>query len=346
MFSRKLSEIAEFLGGELSGSVDPVISGAAGLEDACPGELTFVASKGYLEELTLTKASAVIIAPEFQCGLPAIRLANPHEGFARFLELLQKPVRQFFKAGIHETALIHPSADVSQAASIGAYCVIDENSVVGKGTYLGSHVTLGAGSCIGADSLVHDQVSIREGCQIGNRVVLHTGVRIGSDGFGFLPGSEGLQKIPQIGMVVLEDDVEIGSNSCVDRATTGRTVIGRGTKLDNLIQIGHNVRVGSHCVISGQTAIGGSTVIGNGVAIGGGVAIMDHARIGDGARIGGRSGVIKDVQPGATVFGTPALEIKESFRLFSALRRLPDLIRRVRILEKSKQTQENKGDSR
>jgi UDP-3-O-[3-hydroxymyristoyl] glucosamine N-acyltransferase len=335
MSAMKLSEIADFLGGEIVGSADPAISGAAGILDAKPGDLTFVTTKGFQEELDRTRATAVIIGPGVDCSLPAIRLENPYEGFARFLARFQTPLDRVFPAGVHETAVIDETADVSLATSIGPYCVIGPGVVIDKGSRLGSHVTVGPDVSIGSDTMIYAQVAIRESCRIGNRVILHTGVRIGTDGFGFLPGKNGLIKIPQVGIVILEDDVEIGSNSCIDRATTGCTVIGQGTKLDNLIQIGHNVSIGSHTVISGLTGVAGSTKIGSGVAMGGSAAVKDHVEIGDGAQIAGKSGVIKSVPAGATVFGTPAMDIKESFRLVSALKKLPELIRRVRKLEKS-----------
>ncbi len=335
MASMKLSEIAGLLGGELQGSADPEITGAAGLADAHSGDLTFVSGKAFLKELKITKASAVIIAPGLECSLPAIRLENPYEGFAIFLERFQAPLDRVFPPGVHETAVVDPTADVSRATSIGPYCVIGADCIVGQGSRLASHVTLGPDVEVGKNCQLYARVAIREKCRIGDRVILHTAVCIGTDGFGFLPGRSGLKKVPQVGIVIIEDDVEIGSGSCVDRATTGQTVVGQGTKLDNLVQVGHNVKVGNHCVISAHCGIGGSTVIGNGVSIGGLVGVSDHVTIGDGARIAGKSGMFKDVPAGATVFGVPAIDVKESFRLFSALRKLPELIRRVRKLEET-----------
>ncbi len=333
MAPMKLSEIAAMLGGELLGSSDPEITGAAGLADAGPGDLTFVTSKILLRQVKTSGASAVIIPQGLECALPAIRLENPYEGFATFLQRFQVPLDRVFPPGIHETAVVDPTADVSLATSIGPYCVIGADCIVGKGTRLASHVTMGPNTEVGVDCQLHARVSIREECRVGNRVILHAGVCLGTDGFGFLPGPKGLIKIPQVGTVIIEDDVEIGSGSCIDRATTGQTVVGRGTKLDNLVQVGHNVKVGNHCVISAHSGIGGSTVIGNRVSIGGFVGIADHITIGDGAKIAGKSGMFKDVPAGATLFGVPAIDVKESFRLFSALRKLPELIRRVRKLE-------------
>ncbi len=333
MRAKKLSEIAELLGGELVGSADPLISGAAGIEDAVAGDLTFVTSSKLLAQLNSSDASAALIGPGMETNLPAVRLTKPYEGFADFLEFFQTPLERIFLPGVHSSAVVHSTADVSKAVCIGPHCVIGPGAVVGEGSRLESHVTLGPDVQIGVDCRIYAQVAIRERCRLGDRVILHSGVCIGTDGFGFLPGKNGLKKIPQVGIVVLEDDVEIGSNSCVDRATTGRTIIGRGTKLDNLIQVGHNVNLGSHCVLSGQSGVAGSTTIGSGVAVGGSASIGDHLKVGDGAQIAGKAGVIRDVPAGATQFGTPAIDFKESFRLFGALRKLPELIRRVRKLE-------------
>ncbi len=333
MRSWKLSEIAELVGGELVGSADPVITGAAGIEDATDGDLSFVTSLKLLAQVDQSKASALLIGPGMETERAAVRVPNPYEGFADFLKVLQIPLERVFPAGVHETAVIDSSADVSLAGSIGPYCVISAGCVVGAGSRLEGHVTLGPDVRIGQDCLIYAQVAIREGCQVGNRAILHSGTCIGADGFGFLPGKTGLKKIPQIGIVVLEDDVEVGSNTSIDRATTGRTVIGQGTKIDNLVQVGHNVRIGYHTVLCGQSGVAGSTTIGNGVAVGGNASIGDHINIGDGVQVAGKAGIISDVSPGETVFGTPAVDIKESFRLFASLRKLPELLRRVRKLE-------------
>ncbi len=337
----KLSEIAQMLGGELLGDCDPDIVGAAGLADAGPGDLTFVTGRAMIKQLDSCNASAVILEPGLECSLPSIRMAKPYHGFSVFLERFVTPLDEIFPPVIHETAVVDSTADVSKATSIGPYCVIGAYCQVGKGSRLGAHVTLAPQVVVGENCQIHTRVAIREKCRVGHRVVLHSGACIGTDGFGFLPDSSGLKKIPQVGIAVIEDDVEIGSGSCVDRATTGETVVGCGTKLDNLVQVGHNVKIGSHCVISAHCGIGGSTKIGNGVAIGGFVGIADHITIGDGARIAGKSGMFKDVPAGATLFGVPAIDIKESFRVFSAMRKLPELIRRVRRLE---QAQTDSGD--
>jgi len=231
--------------------------------------------------------------------------------------------------------VIAPEADIAAAAAIGPYCVIAAGVTLGAGSVLGPHVILEADVRIGADCVLHARATVRERCRLGDRVTVHAGTVIGSHGFGFLTGPDGLATIPQIGIVVVEDDVEIGANTCVDRATTGQTTLGRGTKLDNLVQIGHNVTVGEHCALSAQTGISGSCVIGDGVTMGGRVGIADHLSVGDGAKLGGGSGVYTDVAPGQTVFGYPALPRAEAWRITAITRRLPDLVRKVAELEKA-----------
>ncbi len=208
-------------------------------------------------------------------------------------------------------------------------------TAIGAGTRIGANVSLGPDCSIGGDCLIYPQVTVREGSVLGNRVILHAGCAIGTDGFGYVPGDHGPHKVPQVGIVVLEDDVEIGAGSCVDRATTGKTLIGAGTKIDNQVQVGHNVMVGRACAMSAQTGISGSCVLEDGVTLGGQVGVGDHLRIGKGAKVAGKSGVIRDVPAGESVFGYPALEFQEGFRLVGALRRLPELLRRVTKLERA-----------
>ena len=205
--------------------------------------------------------------------------------------------------------------------------------MVGAGSRLGAHVVLGSDVVMGGNCLVYAGVILREGCLVGNRVIIHAGVILGSDGFGYFPGAKGIRKIPQVGIVEIQDDVEIGAGSCIDRATTGRTVVGQGSKVDNLVQIGHNVVIGKACSLSGQTGISGSTILGDGVITGGQVGIGDHLALGAGVKAAGQSGITKDIPAGLSVFGTPAIEFRESFRLFASLRRLPELLRRVKRLE-------------
>ncbi len=336
MIVRTLSDLAQELGGELLGPGDLVISGVSGLEDAGPEDLSFVAHKVAAARVSSSRAGALIVGPDFAPDRPAIRMADPHKGFVRILALFVPDIELVFPAGIHPTAVVSENVDMTGVSSIGPYCVIGPNVVLGQGTRLGPHVILEAGVVLGKNCKIFGRVTIRYGCQIGDRVSIHPGAVIGSDGFGYLPGPEGLEKIPQVGIVVIEDDVEIGAGVCVDRATAGRTVIAKGTKIDNLVQIGHNVKIGAHCALSAQVGVAGTVTIEEGVVAGGQVGIGDHLHIGAGAKLAGKSGVWRDVPAGATVFGYPALNIKEAFRITSAMRRLPELVRIWRKLAAQK----------
>ncbi|MBU2503005.1 MAG: UDP-3-O-(3-hydroxymyristoyl)glucosamine N-acyltransferase [bacterium] len=334
MQGRTLSQIARLLGGTVSGDGDLVITGLADLEEAGPGDLTFVAEGSFLGRLAGSCAGAVVLCEGMPADRPAIFVADAYAAFARLLaERLPDPDRSF-PPGVHPTAVIDKDADVGGARSIGPYCVIGPGVALGRDCRLGPHVILGADVRLGDGCVLHGQTTLREGCILGDRVVIHPGCVIGSDGFGYRPGPTGMVKIPQVGIVQIEDDVEIGAGVTIDRATVGRTRIGAGSKIDNQVQIGHNVTIGRHCALSALTGIAGSTTLEDGIVVGGQAGIGDHLRIGAGARIGGKSGVWRDVPPGATLFGYPALDIKETFRITGAMRQLPDLIKRFRRLEK------------
>lgn len=328
----RLSDIAREFGGRRCGEADPEIRGAASLAEAGPADLSFVNGPDRLPEARLSGAGAFLVPAGLELDRPRIEVARPYEAFARFLERLLPEPDRLYPPGVHCSAVVHPSALVA-ASSVGPFCVIGAGAVIGEGCRLGPHVTVGCDARLGRDCVLHAQVTVREGCLLGDRVIAHAGTVIGADGFGYLPGSAGQVKIPQVGIVEIGDDVELGACVTIDRATTGRTVIGAGSKLDNQVHIAHNVRIGRHCALSAQTGIAGSCVLGDGVITGGQVGIADHLSVGDGARIGAQAGVIKDVPAGATVFGYPALEFKESFRVTAAVRRLPDALRRLRDLE-------------
>ena len=334
MKALRLSEVADLLDGELIGTEDPLITGAAGIEHAGSGDLTFLSRKKLGGALAASDAAAVIVGNDQDVDRPAIRVSDPYGAFALFLQRLLPDRDRVFPPGVHATAVIDPSAEVAEAVAIGPYCVIGPGTTVGTGSRLGAHVILGSDVTVGRDCLLHSRSTVREGCLLGDRVILHTGVVIGSDGFGYLTDSGGVRKIPQVGLVEVQDDVEIGAGSCVDRAPTGRTVVGAESKIDNLVQIGHNVIIGKMCALSAQTGIAGSCTLDDGVITGGQVGIGDHLKIGAGVKIGGQSGITKDIPAGNVMFGYPALESAESFRMYSALRKLPELLRRVRRLEK------------
>lgn len=328
----RLSELAVRLGGKLREGSDPLVSGAASLADAGPGDLCFVAGPERLVEAQASAAGAFLLPPGMDLGRPAIEVERPYEAFARYLALFLPEPDRLYPPGVHATAVIHPEALV-EATSVGPYCVVGAGARVGGGTRLGPHVTIGCDAVIGRDCVLHAQVTVRECCVLGDRVIVHAGSVVGADGFGYLAGPAGQVKIPQVGIVEVQDDVELGAHVTIDRATTGRTVIGAGSKLDNQVHVAHNVRLGRHCALSAQTGIAGSCTLGNGVITGGQVGIADHLNIGDGARIGAQAGVIKDVPAKAAMFGYPALGFQESFRITAALRRLPAALARLRALE-------------
>jgi UDP-3-O-[3-hydroxymyristoyl] glucosamine N-acyltransferase len=330
----RLHDLARQLDAELVGDGDVVVTGVAGLEHAGPGDITFLAARDRVEQLAACAATAVIIAPGLEADRPALRVADPYAAFARLLASLEMALDRVFPPGIHPTAVVDPTADVARAASIGPYCVIGAGASVGEGTRLGPLVVLGPEVQVGREGRLHAGVCVRERCRLGDRVILHTHCVVGSDGFGYRPGPQGLVKIPQVGIVVVEDDVELGAGTCVDRAMVGQTVVGRGSKLDNLVQVGHNVVIGAHCAISAQTGISGSCRVGDWVTMGGQVGLGDHLTIGDGVKIGAKSGLHRDTPAGSEVFGYPALEAREAFRVTSALRKLPDLLRTVARLER------------
>lgn len=328
-----LSELAERLGLTMTGDSDPVIAGAAGFLEAGPGEISFLDQGALRERLDECRASALIAGPEVPLTLPALRCGNPRAEFARLLAMFAPEIDRILPPGVHPGAHVDPTARLGDGIAVGPGCSIGPDVVIGDRTRLGANVVLEADVTIGSDCCLYHGTTVRERCRLGDRVILHPGAVIGSDGFGYHPGPEGLVKIPQIGIVVLEDDVEIGANSCVDRATTGRTRIGAGTKIDNLCQVGHNVDFGSHSAMSALSGISGSCTIGTGVVLGGQAGVADHRTLGDGVKVAAKSAVIRDVPAGQTVIGFPAVEFRRGMRLMAHYQRLPELAARVALLE-------------
>lgn len=336
-----VEQIAAFLDGEVVGNGSIVITGLAKVEEAGTGDLAFVANPKYERYLELTKASAVIVGTsmayeKFSTLPPAlIRVPDAYTSFVIALERLNPPPDPI-APGIHPSAVIAPTAQVGDGCAIGAHVVIGEGCHIGANTRILPNSVIGNRTIIGEGCLIYPNVTIREECLLGNRVILQPGVVIGGDGFGFAPKKDGTyRKIPQRGIVVIEDDVEIQANSCIDRATIGETRIRRGTKLDNLVQIAHNVTVGEDTVIAAQSGIAGSTKIGKHVVIAGNVGIVGHLNIADRVIIAGQSGVSKSLtKEGETVFGYPAKEIGRARRIEGALRQLPELLVQVREMER------------
>ncbi len=328
-----LAEIAERLGCELRGDGTTEIRAIRGLEEAGPGDLTFLANPKYSAQLAATRASAAIVAVHAaELPIATLRAENPYLCFARALGLFHRPLRP--PTGIHPTAIVAASARIADPATIGAYAVIGDDVVIGPGATIHPHVTIYAGVQIGRDFVAHAGVVVREHVRLGDRVVLHPGVVLGADGFGFAPSPTGAVKIPQAGIVIVEDDVEIGANTTVDRATLEATIIRRGAKLDNLVMIAHNCEVGAHSFLAAQVGIAGSTKIGRGVQMGGQAGAAGHLTIGDGVQVAAQSGVPNSVAAGKTVGGYPAMEVGLWRRTSAAILRLPELLRRVRRLER------------
>jgi UDP-3-O-[3-hydroxymyristoyl] glucosamine N-acyltransferase len=331
----KLSEIAEYLQGELVADSDLEIIGLAKIESAKPGELTFLANRKYTKYLNETHASAVIVLKNQQSvKLPHIKVDDPYLAFLKVLKLLHSGELPKF-SGIHSTVIIPDSAIIGDRVTIGAYVYLGEGVRIGNNTIIYPNCTILDNVIIGENSVIYPNVSIRENCQIGNHVILHNGAVIGSDGFGFVPMDDRYEKIPQIGRVVIGNDVEIGANTTIDRATMGETIIKKGCKIDNLVQIAHNVVIEENTVIAGQSGISGSTKIGKHVTMAGQVGIVGHVTIGDNAVLAAQSGITKDMPEGEIWFGSPALPIMKQKKIEVCLRHLPELTKKIHQLEKS-----------
>src|ERR1017187_7472540 len=326
----KLSQIASALDARLeNGSPDTEISGLNGIEHAGPGELTFVSNPKYAAARS-TKASAVIVGEDFP-AIPAavLRAKDPYLTFARALALFHPPLR--YEPGIHGTAIVHASARIGAHSDIGPYVVIGENVQIGAEAVLLAHVVIYRGVKIGDNFFAHAHAVVRENCRVGNNVLLQNGVVIGADGFGFAKTPEGRwHKIPQPAPVVIEDDVEVQANSCIDRASVGETRIGRGVKVDNLVQVGHGSHVGEDVLLCAQVGLAGSTEIGNKAILTGQVGVVGHCKVGEGAIVTPQSGVAHDIAAGALVSGAPAVDHKLWLKYSAILPRLPEIARAVR----------------
>ena len=325
----KLSQIASAVAARLEGD-DVEITGVAGIEQAGPGQLTFVSNPRYSGAARTTKAAAVIVTEDFPALVtPTLRSINPYLAFARALELFYQPPR--YAPGIHSTAVIHESARIGPHAHIGAYVVVEEDVEIGEGCVLLPHVVIYRGAHIGDRFFAHAHAVVREYCRVGNRVVLQNGAVVGGDGFGFAKDDRGVwHKIVQSGAAVIEDDVEIQTNACVDRASVGETRVQRGAKIDNLVQVGHGSRVGEDSLLCAQVGLAGSTEVGKNVILAGQVGIAGHCRIGDGVVATAQSGIPNDVEDGKMVSGYPAMDNRRWLRCVAAFQRLPEIAKAVR----------------
>jgi UDP-3-O-[3-hydroxymyristoyl] glucosamine N-acyltransferase len=328
-----LAQIASALGATLEGDPSRVLHGVAPLDTAGPADVSFVTDPRYAVAAQTSRAGA-FLAPPGVSGLPApvLRIAAPRLALIDLIALFHPTASP--APGVHRTAVVAADARVAPTASVGALSVIEAGAEIGAGARLHPLVYVGSGAVIGEETVLYPHVVIREGVRLGRRVIVHAGAVIGADGFGYAFDGARHRKIPQVGGVQIEDDVEIGANTTIDRATLGETVVRQGTKIDNLVQVGHNVEIGEHTVIAGQVGIAGSCRIGRGVVMGGQVGLADHTTIGDGALLGAQSGVHGDIAAGEKVLGTPALPLTESKRIILATRHLPELVRRLRTLER------------
>ncbi len=339
----KLRELAEKVRGTILGDPEIEITGVSGISDAQKGQITFVSSPKYVADLKGSGASCVIVKEPIEgVAIPQLLVANPYFAFAKTLEVFHP--RPAFKGGISESAFVSGGAQVGKGATISPFSYIAEGVSIGEGTVIGVGVFVGANTRIGNDCMIYPNVTVREGVIVGNGVIVHSGTVIGSDGFGYVLEQGMHYKIPQVGGVIIEDDVEIGSNVSIDRATLGNTVVGKGTKIDNLVQIAHNVKIGENSLIAGQVGISGSSEIGDYVVLAGQVGVADHAKIDSGAMIGAQAGLTGHYEKGG-YSGTPAIQHRLWLRAQSLFARLPEMHKKMRELEERINSLE-KGESR
>ena len=333
MSTRTLAELAVELGGQVVGDGSVVIRGVAGIREALAGDVTFLANSRYEGYLADTRASAVICdrTPR-HASVPLLQVDHPYLAFQKAVRLFRPELYQPLP-GVHPTAVVSPAAKIGDGASIGPHCTVELGATIGAKAVLMAGCYVGVQASIGEGCLLYPRVVVREECVIGDRCIVHAGAVIGADGFGFAFDAGRYHKVPQVGNVVIGDDVEIGANTTIDRATTDSTRVGDGTKIDNLVQIGHNVIIGEHCIIVAQVGISGSTELEDFVTIGGQSGIIGHVKLGKGMQVGAQSGVSKSWPAGTTVFGTPAAPLSLFKRINAYLQRLPQLFDRTKTLE-------------
>lgn len=332
----KLADLAQHLGATLQGNPTISITGVASIETAEAGELTFVANPKYASLARTTRASAILVEPEFpEVSAATLRIKNPYLAFARAIELFYQP--PIYAPGIHPTAVISPTAKIGTNAHIGAYAVVGDNVVLGDNAVLLPHSVVYANVRAGKNLFLHSHAVVREHCILGDNVLLQNGAVVGADGFGFAKQADGSwYKILQSGPTVLEDNVEVQANACIDRASIGETRIGSGAKVDNLVQVGHGSTVGSNTLLCAQVGLAGSTTVGKDVILAGQVGVAGHCTIGDGVIATAQSGIPSDVEPGKVVSGYPAIDNRQWLRVVALVNRLPEIIREIKSHAKSK----------
>ena len=333
-FSAK--QIAEFIQGTIVGDENATVHTFAKIEEGMPGAISFLSNPKYTHYIYDTQSSIVLVnkdfEPEKEIKATLIKVDNAYESLAKLLNLyeMSKPK----KTGIDPLAYIAPTAKIGQNVYIAPFACVGDNAEIGDNTSLHPHATVGSGAKVGCNCILYPHVTVYHDCRVGNNCILHAGSVVGADGFGFAPAPEGYEKIPQIGIAILEDNVEIGANTCIDRATMGATVIRKGVKLDNLIQIAHNVEVGSHTVMASQVGVAGSTKIGEWCMFGGQVGVAGHITVGNKVNMGAQSGVNGSVKDGKALIGTPPIEFKNYFKSSAVFKKLPDMYLELASLKK------------
>ncbi len=333
-FSAK--QIAAYIQGEIVGDENATVHTFAKIEEGIPGAISFLSNPKYTPYIYESKASIILVnkdfVPEHDIKATLIKVDNAYESLAKLLTLYEQSKPKL--TGIDSLAYIAPTAKVGQNVYIGPFAYIGDYAEIGDNTAIHPHATVSAGAKVGSDCILYPSVTVYHDCRVGNRCILHAGCVIGADGFGFAPTPEGYEKIPQIGITILEDDVEIGANTCVDRATMGATIVHRGVKLDNLVQIAHNDEIGSHTVMAAQVGIAGSTKVGEWCMFGGQVGIAGHIHIGNKVDLGAQSGVPGNLKDGSRLIGTPPMELKPYFKAQAVFRKLPDMYFELNALRK------------
>lgn len=324
-FSAK--QIAEYIQGVIIGDEEATVHTFAKIEEGIPGALSFLSNPKYTHYIYDTKSSIVLVNKDFQperdIQATLIKVDNAYESLAKLMTLyeMSKPK----KSGIDPLASVAASAKIGKNVYIGAFACIEEGAEIGDNAYIHPHVTVGCNAKVGENTILYPQVTIYHDCRVGNQCIIHAGAVIGADGFGFAPSAEGYEKIPQIGIAIIEDNVEIGANTCIDRSTMGATIVHKGVKLDNLIQVAHNVEVGSHTVMASQVGIAGSTKIGEWCMFGGQVGVAGHIQIGDHVNVGAQSGIPGNTKSGSSLMGYPAIDPKQFARSSAVFKKLPDM---------------------
>lgn len=329
-------QIAAYIGGEIIGDENAIVCTFAKIEEGTPGALSFLSNPKYTAYIYDTQSSIVLVNSDFSPEKPVnatlIKTANAYESLAKLMTLYESVKPK--KKGISPMASVAASATIGEDVYIGPFVYIGEKATVGNNTIIEANTSIGDGATVGSDCIIYSNVTIYHDCKVGNRCILHAGSVVGSDGFGFAPSANGYDKIPQIGIVILEDDVEIGANTCIDRATMGATLIKRGVKLDNMVQVAHNVVIDEHTVMAAQSGIAGSTKVGSWCMVGGQAGISGHIKIGNQVKVGGHSGVTNHVQDGKSMMGYPAFEHTQFARASVIFKKLPEMYREMDALRK------------